>query len=82
MVSATATALASNARRLKMPLNRLLGSSGMPSVFSYKDKLMAHSSILQDQLPANRALGFADALNPAQEKRKAVSVEFWPDPAV
>jgi hypothetical protein len=43
---------------------------------------MAHSSILQDQLPANRALGFADALNPAQEKHKAVSVEFWPDPAV
>ncbi|KDD69353.1 hypothetical protein V466_09750 [Pseudomonas mandelii PD30] len=43
---------------------------------------MAHSSILQDQLPANRARRFADALNPAQEKRKAVSVECWPDPAV
>jgi hypothetical protein len=53
----------------------------MASVFSYKDKLMAHSSILQDQLPANRDRRSADALNPAQEKRKAVSVEFGLDPA-
>jgi hypothetical protein len=53
----------------------------MASVFSYKDKLMAHSRILQDQLPADRDRGSADALNPAQEKRKAVSVELGLDPA-
>jgi hypothetical protein len=35
---------------------------------------MAHSRILQDQLPANRHRRSADALNPAQEKRKAVKL--------
>jgi hypothetical protein len=42
---------------------------------------MAHSRILQDQLPADRDRGSADALNSAQEKRKAVSVELGLDPA-
>jgi hypothetical protein len=40
---------------------------------------MAHSRILQDQLPANRDRRSADALNPAQEKRKAV--KWGLDPA-
>jgi len=39
---------------------------------------MAHSRILQDQLPANRNRRSADALNPAQEKRKAVKLGLDP----
>jgi hypothetical protein len=50
----------------------------MASVFSNKDKLMAHSRILQDQLPANRDRSSADAQNPAQEKRKAVKLGLDP----
>jgi len=42
---------------------------------------MAHSRILQDQLPANRDHRSADALDPAQEERKAVNVEWGLDPA-